>query len=616
MQLLLFAGTWIVSIGLFLMAVWLGLGLVRIHEDQVGVVVKKFGMKKLPPGRIVALEGESGYQADTLAPGIHLFKWFWQYAVEKVSVINIASGDIGLVVAIDGIAIQTSRILAKSVDCNNFQDARKFLQNAGEKGRQVAILTAGRYRINTALFNVITAANCEKHGVQPKFMRIYAVEPDKVGIITTFDGAPIEGGEIAGPVVASHNNFQDPEAFLKTGGKRGLQEQVLLSGTWNLNPWFVNVEQVEMTHVPIGSVGVVISFVGKPVVDISGPEFKHGNLVEQDHKGVWNVPLYPGKHPLNTRIMKVELVPTTNIVLNWATWSESHKFDEKLSSITVRSKDGFSYNLDVSQIIHVGALNAPKVISRVGSMRNLVDQVLEPIIGNYFRNSTQSHDVIDFLKARSERQHEAAEHIKAALDAYNVEAIDTLIGDVVPPEALMRTQTDRKLADEQRQTYAIEESAQKQRQLLVRETAMADIQKDLVQKEQGVRIAQLSAEQRVKEATGEAESMKLRAGAEAESIRLKAGAEALHVKQVGDARAEAYKAGVDAVGQEGFTAIQIMTAIGENHVKITPDTLITSGENSGGMLQSFLGVLLKERVTKRPNVVDIVENPIVPVEPS
>lgn len=85
--------------------------------------------------------------------------------------------------------------------------------------------------------------------------------------------------------------------------------------------------------------------------------------------------------------MKVELVPTTtNIVLNWANRTEAHNYDAKLNSITVRSKDGFSFNLDVAQIIHVGALDAPKVISRVGSVQNLVDHVLQPIVGNYFRN--------------------------------------------------------------------------------------------------------------------------------------------------------------------------------------------------------------------------------------
>src|SRR5256885_13665003 len=191
-----------------------------------------------------------------------------------------------------------------------------------------------------------------------------------------------------------------------------------------------------MVQIPIGYVGVVISFVGQAHEDVSGLDFKHGDLVNAGHKGVWVTPLYPGKHPINSRVMRTELVPTTNIVLNWATRTESHNYDSKLSSITVRSRDGFGFSLDVSQIIHVGALDAPKVISRVGSMQNLVDHVLQPIVGNYFRNSAQSYTVLDFLSARSERQQDAASHIRAAIKAYDVQAIDTLIGDITPPQTL------------------------------------------------------------------------------------------------------------------------------------------------------------------------------------
>jgi uncharacterized membrane protein YqiK len=220
-------------------------------------------------------------------------------------------------------------------------------------------------------------------------LQVYRVEPDKVGIVTTLDGAPIEEGEIAGPVIPGHDNFQNAQKFIDGGGRRGLQELVLLSGSWNLNPWFVVVEQAPMTEIPIGHVGVVISYVGQAHEDVSGLEFKHGDLVNVGHKGVWVTPLYPGKHPINTRIMRVELVPTTNIVLNWASRTEAHNYDAKLSSITVRSKDGFAFNLDVAQIIHVGALDAPKVISRVGSMQNLVDHVLQPIVGNRFASATR-----------------------------------------------------------------------------------------------------------------------------------------------------------------------------------------------------------------------------------
>jgi uncharacterized membrane protein YqiK len=560
------------------------LGAVLIRERQVGIVVKKFGSRSLPPGRFIALAGEAGYQADTLPPGLHFGYFRWQYRIIKVPVTIVPQGEIALVVAADGAAIPTERILGQIVDCDNFQDARQFLVNGGEKGRQLGILTAGTYRINTALFTVITSATAPEHGMASHQLLLQRVEPDQVGIVTTLDGRPIEATEIAGPVIPGHDNFQNAQAFLDGGGRRGLQEQILLSGTWNLNPWFVQVEQVPMVQIPIGYVGVVISYVGQAHVDVSGVEFKHGDLVNTGHKGVWVTPLYPGKHPINTRVMKVELVPTTNIVLNWASRTEAHHYDEKLSSITVRSKDGFAFNLDVAQIIHVGALDAPKVISRVGSMQNLVDHVLQPIVGNYFRNSAQDYTVLDFLSARSQRQVEAAEHIRAALAAYDVQAIDTLIGDINPPAQLMQTQTDRKIAEEQRKTYEVQEAAQKQRQQLVRQTSLADIQQQVVGAEQGVNIAELHANSSIKQATGEAESVRLRAHGEAEAIRA-----------TGQAKAEAYRAGVESLGAQGYTVMQLMQIVGDRNVRIVPDVAVSGTNGSSGLVDGLLGVMLRSQ---------------------
>src|SRR6185295_5202618 len=143
------------------------LGAVLIQERQVGIVVKRFGTRALPPGRLVALAGEAGYQADTLAPGLHFGYWRWQYRIFKVPVIVVPQGEIALVLAADGAPIPPERILGKVVDCDNFQDARRFLLNSGEKGRQLGILTAGTYRINTALFTVITSTEAELHGMAP-----------------------------------------------------------------------------------------------------------------------------------------------------------------------------------------------------------------------------------------------------------------------------------------------------------------------------------------------------------------------------------------------------------------------------------------------------------------
>src|SRR5439155_26740786 len=150
-----------------------------------------------------------GYQADTLAPGLHFRYWPWQYRIIKAPVIMVPQGEIALVLAADGVPIPSERILAKVVDCDNFQDARKFLLSGGEKGRQLGILTAGTYRINTALFTVITSATAQEHGMFPEQLQLHRDEPDMVGIVTTLDGRPIEAGEIAGPVIPGHDNLQN-----------------------------------------------------------------------------------------------------------------------------------------------------------------------------------------------------------------------------------------------------------------------------------------------------------------------------------------------------------------------------------------------------------------------
>jgi len=560
---------------------------VYIPENKIGIVIKRFAMKNLPPGEIIALNGEAGYQAETLPPGLHFGLWIWQFAVERVPLVRVPQGELALVVTHAGASIPPSRILGRIVECEHFQDAGAFLKNGGEKGRQLGVLTAGSYRINPALFTVITSENSQEHGIDPAHMQILAVESDRVGIVVTLDGVPIEQGEIAGPVVANHNNFQDAQAFLDAGGRRGLQEQILLSGQWNVNPWFAHVEQVPMVEIPIGHVGVVISYVGQAHIDVSGVDFKHGDLVDLGHKGVWVTPLLPGKHPINTRIMRVELVPTTNIVLNWANRTESHHFDEKLSSITVRSRDGFAFNLDVSQIIHIGANMAPKVISRAGSLQNLIDHVLQPIVGNYFRNSAQDYTVLDFLSARSQRQSEAAEHIRVALREYDVEGIDTLIGDITPPETLMKTQTDRKLAEEQRATYEMQEAAEKQRQQLVRQTSLADIQNDVVKAEQGVNIAELHASSAVKKSEGEAASTRLRAAGEADAIRA-----------TGQARAEAYRVGVESIGSDSYALIQLFQIIADKNLRVVPDVLVSGANGSASMMDALMAMMARQQATK------------------
>jgi len=639
------------------------LGVIMVPDDSVGVMTKKFVLfganRRLPAGRIVALNGEAGYQADTLPPGLHLGLWPWQYQVDLVKFCTIPPGKVGCVEACDGKPLPSGRIVAQLVPCDSFQDARAFLQNEGQRGPQMGVIPPGTYRINTLLFTValndaivvppgqigvieardgkplsggrVIARHVESDSFQdasafiagggergPQMAVIapgtYRINPflfsvqladaldipdNKVGIVTTREGLSLAAGEIAGPVIAGHNMFQSPQIFVDGKGSKGLQEQVLLAGRYFINPCFATIELVDMTEVPIAHVGVVIAYVGKEGKDVTGDTFKHGNLVSRGEKGVWIEALDPGKYPINPYTHKVTNVPTANVVLNWATGkTEAHRLDANLSTITVRSADGFKFNLDVSQIIHIPRNDAPKVIARFGDMSALVTQVLEPTIGNYFRNAAQGSDIIDFLKSRSVRQGEARDAISAALTEYNVGAVDTLIGDIVPPEELMKTLTDRKLAEQERVTYETQRLAQVVRQQLEQANALAVTQAKVVDAERQVAIADFNAQANVKSAEGQARAKTINAEADATVVRTVGDAEASKTRAVGGAEAEVIKLKIASMESGNYAVVQVAEALAKSGVKLVPDIVAGGGANGGTLVDVLLANVIRDNTQR------------------
>lgn len=576
---------WIIGVLLFLIGYkytfWL-LGIAVIPEDSIGIVNKKFRLfgenKSLPDGKIIALKGEAGFQADTLAPGLYFGYWPWQYSIDRAKFVTVEEGLIGIVEARDGSPLRNGRVLGKKIDCDAFQSARLFLENGGERGPQITIIPPGTYRINTALFSVAKE-------------KVTEIKDNMVGIVTTKEGMPLKTGDIAGKEISGHNMFQDGQSFVDGGGFKGLQEQVILAGRYFINPRFAAVESVPMTSVPIANVGVVIAYVGLEGGDVTGDTFKHGNLVNKGNKGVWVDPLDPGKYPINPFTHKVECVPTANVVLNWATGkSEAHELDKNLSTIKVRSSDGFTFSLDVSQIIHIPRNDAPKVIARFGNVANLVTQVLEPTIGNYFRNAAQGSDVIDFLKQRQQRQTDAKTAIAQALASYNVGAIDTLIGDIVPPPELMKTLTDRKIAEQEKVTFETQRTAQETRKQLEQATAQAATQASVVTAERSVEIAKFDADATIKKAEGDAKSKTINAEADATVLITVGKATAERTTAVGTAEAAVIKLKTEAVGQDNYCVIEVGRALAEAKTPLVPQ--ITAGGGNGSAGGTLVDILL------------------------
>ncbi len=394
--------------------------------------------------------GQKGPQIMILPPGSYRINTSL-FRVERQPVTVIPNGHMGLIAAMDGSRIPEVNLLGRKVDGHsNFEDGNAFIVNGGQKGHQLDMLMPGTYRINTALFSV--------SAVVPWTY----IDSETIGIVTVLEGRPIlDPTKIAAEELSLdlHSNFQNAAAFLAGGGQKGLQIPVLRSGNYAINPWFASIEQVPMVEVRIGECGVVTSFVGGEGEDTTSADV-NAKIVPNGKRGIWTEPLGPGKHPINTRVCKVDKVPTTQILLNWAdNESSAHKLDSNLKTITLRTADAFNVSMDVSVIIHIAMADAPKVVANLGSVDNMISQVLEPAISSHFRNSAQSVKALDLYTKRAELQARAKEHIQGVLRNHHIESKDTMIADVVLPIELTRTVTDRQIAKQERMTFATQKQA-------------------------------------------------------------------------------------------------------------------------------------------------------------
>ena len=559
--------------------------IVTINNNEIGIVFKKFTInpshQKLSPGCRIALNDEAGFQADTLLPGNHFWHWPWMYTVNRVPFIEVPQEQIALVVASQGQPSLNHRRLGKVVPCDDFQDARAFLLGGGEQGQQLGVLKPGRYGINLELFKVITQANATQYGIDPDILQVYKVNPGNIGIVTTNEGRLLPTDDhkrqMIAPRIPGHHGFQNPQVFIDSGGYKGIQEEVLSEGEWTLNPWFVDVEQVPITKIHAGTVGVVIAQ--------DGQKTSHqieNSLVEaySDYRGIWNTVLYQGTELLNPRFLEIELVPTNKISLEWSNENKPHEnYDSKLKAIQLYSKDGFDFEIDVKQVIRILPENAPKVIAAVGvstdsknqnfnhtrlgiakypSIKNLIVKVLQPIVTNEFLNAAKDFNALDFHERRSEIQLHVTVTIREKLREQGIEAEETLINEIHLPIELQKILKDRALREERSKDIGSDIVFEQKLQSLAYAKALTDLQDQLAKSQQDVKIADLQAQ---------ADKLK------------------------GTAQADILQAMVNVLGRDGYLTQQQIEHLGDLQL---PETLIMGGGNGDTVdsLQALMYPLL------------------------
>jgi uncharacterized membrane protein YqiK len=609
-------------------AIWLFFQFVRvIPNNRIGIVEKRFGGRGSIKSGFIALNGEAGYQPEILRGGIHLFMPF-QYDVHIAPLVTIPQGKIGYIFARDGIPLEATQTLADNTHASHFQDVHAFFQQGGQRGPQRLILREGTYAFNLAQFIVITEEQVfslplstedealvkrmakvilERDGFTPVIIK---GSDDMIGIVTVHDGPSLPQGEIIARTVGDdplmpptyHNNFQDADKFLAAGGMRGRQYQVLAEGTYYINRLFATIELIPKTIVEVGHVGVVVSYTGEVGNDLSGSEYKHGELVRKGQRGVWDEPLLPGKYAFNTYAGKVLMVPTTNLILKWSKRDVgAHRLDENLSEIAMITKDAFEPLLPLSVVIHIDYRKAPLVIQRFGDVKRLVEQTLDPLVAAYFKNIGQVRTLIQLIQDRSTIQSLSSEQMREKFRYYNLELEEVLIGTPASPqgddhiEVILTQLRSRQIAEEQIETYARQERAAVKERELREAEARALQQRFLTESELSITVQ-----------SNEGKAQYQRALQQAAQIRALAEAEAEKTARLGVAEAIAIEEKVRAYGGPQYQVTQqvmnrFAEAIEAAHVAMVPQIVVGSGNGNGGsssqsLIEGLLSMLLSEKL--------------------
>jgi regulator of protease activity HflC (stomatin/prohibitin superfamily) len=638
----------IVIIAIAVFVVWKSLH--SVGATEVGLVAKRFGFRKLGQDNPIAFRGEAGYQATLLMPGLR-FKLWPMFGVKKFPWVQVPAGEIGVVIAQVGAPLP---IGAKSAvyrpELANFSNIHSFVELGGQKGVQRPVLPPGTLvPIHPVAFMVLTpqtvyglpvspdlaeqakgkTLNPESFGLSADQLRVVIIAPDPsgidlVGVVTALEGEPLPSGDIAsrlggfadvaaieetnaggststtdaqlidlllGSKNTLHNNYQDFQAFLDAGGKIGLQHDTLLYGAYLLNPFLVRVDLVPMLVVNQGEVAVIKGFVGLPTADTSGAEFKFGSIVRPGHRGIWQEPLRTGKYAINPRVYAAEIVPTFILTLNWAdATSEAHDLDSQLSSIVGKSREGFVFQIDLQVQIHVPDTKAPKVISMVGTMRNLVSEVLQSAVGNHFRNTLQALEAIKFIETRQEVQASAFEAITRYLSQYEVETKGVYIQDVAFPQELVLVLTQREIANQEKATFEEQQRAETSRIEMEKAKGTANMQSQLASAQVGVQIKTNEAQAREQEAKGEAAYVQLTGQAEAARRQAIGLAEAKATEALGLARATGFEAQKEALGGPATAVVAVANAVADGHITVVPEVLVTGG---GGSFEGLAATLMR-----------------------
>jgi len=656
-----------VLVVLLFLVIIIGFGgmIVIVGGQQVGIREAKYWGRRLPEGRVVAMEREIGIQARVLQPGLRIqMPFLWR--VTKDDMITVAEDEIGLIESIDGQPLEPGRIFARWVGGHDsFQDAESFLRNGGQKGPQIDFLPPGKYRVNTYLFRVRT---------QPAVF----IAQGQVGIVSARDGVPIAPGRLLAHKVEGHQAYQDGEAFLNNGGQRGPQIEVLLPGRFRINTDLFLVEVQPATIVQANQIGLVTAKDGAPLPPdelVAAPVEHHNDyqdasafLASGGQRGPQYDLLKPGTYYVNPLMFDVKLDEVIIVergevaVLVSNVGKEPRKMpeDERLKFGKERYVVPAGYRGIQVEVAGPGVyyLNRWAYIAYIIPTTNLtIDWADKGAMADPGEpvGSPGHLQLFNPLAVISKDGFEMRVSVKvvirvrpdqAPLMVAKIGSIEKLIDHVIHPmiDSSFRNQASSTQAMNFMQDRALEQAKAEARAreelekyhvecvsvlisqiILPQELMEIQTRRVIAAQQQEMFVEQQKAEEkRVDTENTRAKADKqvelvaaqigvqvadqvrqqtiLNAEGRARAIELEGSAEGQRILAIGNATAEAYEKQVEAVGQMNLAGIEVTKSIAGAGLKITPDIMVGGGGGADGNVNIFSAFIAQLLAGNRVNV--------------
>lgn len=649
--------------------------LVNVGSKEIALLERRFLGRPLEPGHVFAVGSEVGMMAQYLPPGLHLVAWPLVRVVYKQQFLVVAADELGIVEASDGQAMSSGRIFADDPAGeahNNFQDPVAFIKAGGIRGKQLRFLTNGTFKIHPYLFKVykikktvvpegsigvVTAAdgagmqgllaksvqghdnfqkaetflkNGGQKGPQIDFLRpgtyninteIFKVEvreaikiaENEIGVVEAKDGLPMDSHDVVVTTPDGHSNFQNGQAFLDKGGKRGPQESILTPGTYYINPYLFSVTKRKQIIINQGEVGVLISNIGKDPseftegADAGGEDASDAkgitrHVMPVGFRGIQREVLGPGAYNMNPLAYTVIVIPTVTRSVEWSAEAKPATGSASFDPFQVVSHDGFPMQVEVRCQYRILPENAPYVVQKIGSVAQLESNVIHPQIDGIFRAQVARSPAIAYQQNRAEEQKMAEEAVRTDLVKYRVDVVSVMVTNIHLPEQLMQTTQQKNLAEQQKSMFDSKREAEVRRIEFEKTKTEADMQVKVVSAEAGIKVAQFEAKQIEERARGDAARVRMIGEADAAKTQMVGDAEASIIQAKGEAQAKAYQNQVNALTAQGVTTVEVIKAISLAGLKITPDIQVGNMGGSpgndgggGGLVQVLLAKMLQSQ---------------------